>query len=247
MQILLSPAKRMGNDFSEKSKLYSSPALIQTSAQILEVLKSYDAWELEKLLKVNPSLAIKAWKAFQEMNLSEGVIPAIYSYQGLAFKYLESSSLDFQSISWAQKHLWILSAFYGALRPLDLINPYRLEMGTKLSVSFSKNLYELWANQLYQLIMKEHDIIINLASEEYAKCLRRYLKVDDEMVDVVFLENVKGKYRTLATSAKMARGKMTRFIIKNKLSKINEIQSFDSLGYHYDVCRSSLKKMVFIK
>jgi cytoplasmic iron level regulating protein YaaA (DUF328/UPF0246 family) len=140
----------------------------------------------------------------------------------------ENSSFDY-----VQEHLRILSGFYGVLKPMDGVTPYRLEMQAKAAINDKKDLYDLWGSRLYEEVIDDSHVIINLASKEYSKCIEKYLKPDDYYVTVTFGETVKGKLVTKGTYAKMARGEMVRFMAENQIKDPEQIKGFDRLGYVY--------------
>lgn len=249
MICILSPAKRMNRGASPAALPMTTPALTDRSSEILAALRSYDAWQLEDLMKINSELAVEAWMDFQKMALDQGETPALLAYEGLVFRYLDAASLSGADMDWAQEHLRVLSGFYGVLRPLDAIMPYRLEMGTRLAVGEYKDLYRFWQDALYQQVIQgtPDRLILNLASEEYAKAVRKYLTGEDRLIDIAFLENKKGKLKVVTAHAKMARGLMTRFFLENRVEDPAELRSFDGMDYHFDAARSGGNQMVFIK
>ena len=149
------------------------------------------------------------------------------------------------ALEYLQKTLWILSGFYGALRPFDGVVPYRLEMNSQLQVADNKNLYEFWGDKLYRAVHRQGPII-NLASKEYSQAITPYLEADDQFIDVIFTHFIDGKLKIKATLAKIARGEMVRFIVENQLTTIEQLKSFQSATYTFDASLSTAKRLVFI-
>ncbi|MEG1432814.1 peroxide stress protein YaaA [Eubacterium sp.] len=245
MIAILSPAKNMREiDWPGKTR---RPTFARESAVLLEALRQLMPWELEKLMKVSSSLGEKAHYAFAHMDLSEPGTPAITTYDGLVFKHFDADSLTPKGWEVAEASLRILSGFYGVLRPQDGIMPYRLEMGTKLSVGEHQDLYAFWGQSLHDALYAQTDTIINLASEEYAKTIRRYLVPEEHFIDIEFKIIKAGKMQTITTYAKMARGRMARFIVENPGIEPEDLKVFDALGFRYDASHSTNQKMVFIQ
>jgi hypothetical protein len=154
-----------------------------------------------------------------------------------------TNSLD--ALAYIQEHLRILSAFYGVLKPLDGVKPYRLEMQAKASVAGHNNLYDFWGNRLYEAVRDETGIIINLASKEYSKCIEKYLTAQDTYITCTFGEMSGDRIVTKGTYAKMARGEMVRFMAENRIENPEEIRNFDRLGYRYREDLSSATELIF--
>ena len=175
------------------------------------------------------------------MNLHKNLSPALFSYSGLAFQHLSATSLCRDELDYLQEHFRILSGFYGVLKPMDGITPYRLEM---LSVfPDGSNLYDYWDDALYHEL--DDDVIINLASEEYSRCIKEYLQESDRMINIVFGEFKNGKLITKATKAKMARGDMIWYMAQNHITDPEDIKKF-SEHYRYAEELSNDTHFVFI-
>ncbi|MDB6465205.1 MULTISPECIES: peroxide stress protein YaaA, partial [Blautia] len=167
------------------------------------------------------------------------------SYEGIAFQYMAPSVFEDMQLEYVQNHLRILSAFYGALKPMDGVTPYRLEMQAKIRIGDSKNLYEYWGDLLYRSVIDDSRIIINLASKEYSKCIEKYLTPQDRYISVTFCEAFGDKMVTKGTYAKMARGEMVRFMAENNIENPVDIKKFDRLGYSFRSDLSSDTEYVF--
>lgn len=244
MITIISPAKNM--KVVKRDNVSLSRTVFQDKTkQIIEKLKKYQPYELETLMKVNEKLAVQAFLDIQNFDLNKEGTMAILAYDGLVFKNIGAEKFSTEELKYVNNHLRILSACYGCVRPLDEILPYRLEMQCKLKLN-DKSLYQFWGELLYKEVYKENQIVLNLASEEYAKIIRKYAK-QDQFIDVEFLTYHKGKLRTITTSAKMARGQMVKFIVENRIDQPEEIKGFDWNDYEFEESMSNEKKYVFIQ
>ena len=179
------------------------------------------------------------------MNLYQMLSPAVLSYEGIAFQYMAPSVFEDMQLEYVQNHLRILSAFYGALKPMDGVTPYRLEMQAKIRIGDAKNLYEYWGDLLYRSVIDDSRIIINLASKEYSKCIEKYLTPQDRYISVTFCEVSGDKMVTKGTYAILARGEMVRFMAENNIENPVDIKKFDRLGYSFRSDLSSDTEYVF--
>lgn len=252
MQIILSPAKNMRPP-KENSLSLTAPCFPEETQKLYEALNPLSPWELEAFLKVNEKLAVqafmdyKAYRPYQPEISDSAHRAALLSYDGLVFKNLKAWELTPEGLQFAQSHFYILSGFYGALRPMDALMPYRLEMQAPLAADGFLNLYQFWSDKLYKKVYEKERIVLNLASEEYAKAVRKYLTPFDTLIDVVFLTYKGGKLKTLATWAKMARGRMARYIIDRRLTEPEAVKAFSWDGYCFEESLSCENKYIFIK
>lgn len=244
MQIIISPAKKMTVDQDDFTPT-NTPHYLEKSLLIKRKLLSLSYDELKKLWQTSDKLTTENYNQLHHTNSNNVLTPAIFSYIGIQYQYMAPNVLSEQSLTYLQKHLWILSAFYGILRPFDGIVPYRLEMKSRLKVNDSRNLYEFWGDTLYQTVRNKGPII-NLASKEYAQSICPFLQPEDEFIDVIFAHIVSGKLKIKATDAKIARGEMVRFIVENKLKTIDELKQFKTAVYSFDASQSTDHKLVFI-
>ena len=244
MKIILSPAKKMtiNTDIFEPVQL---PTFIDKSAEILEWLKNKSENELKELWKCNDKIVEQNIKRLRDMDLYQRLTPAILSYEGIAYQYMAPAVFEDGHFDYIQEHLRILSAFYGSLKPMDGVTPYRLEMQAKARIENTKNLYEYWGELLYKDVRDESGIIINLASKEYSKCIEKYLSSEDTYITIIFCELSNGKLVTKGTYAKMARGEMVRFMAENGIENHEEIKGFNRLGYVFRDDLSSETEYVF--
>ena len=244
MKIILSPAKKMNVnlDILEYNRL---PEFLEQTEEILAWLKSKTHEELQKLWGCNDKIARQNFERLAHMNLRKQLTPAVLSYEGIAYQYMAPAVFEGDHFDYIQDHLRILSAFYGVLRPLDGVTPYRLEMQAKASIGGQKDLYAFWGRRLYDAVIDESRIIINLASREYYKCIEKYLTNEDRFITITFCEKSQDKLVTKGTYAKMARGEMLRFMAENKIEDPVQIQRFDRLGYVFRDSLSSEMEYVF--
>ena len=243
MITIISPAKNM--KVREREGVTLSRCRFREKTEIvMQTLKKCTPWELESYMKINEKLAGQAFVDIQAFDMEKKGTAAILTYDGLVFKHTEALEWSEEELIYAQEHLRILSACYGSLKPLDGIQPYRLEMQCKIPID-GQNLYGFWNDEIYKDVYKDNQVVLNLASEEYAKCVRKYAKYD-KFIDVEFLNMHKGKLKTLATLAKMARGHMVQYVIKNRIDEPEKIKGFDWNAYEYEASLSDEKKYVFV-
>ena len=246
MKIIISPAKKM-NVNTDIFNYENLPVYLAETENLMNWIRSQNYEELQKLWACNDKIAQLNFQRFQEMELRKNLTPSLLSYEGIQYQYM--APMVFSSAEWeyVQKHLRILSGFYGVLKPLDGVNPYRLEMQAKASVHTAKNLYDFWGKKLYQEVTDEDRIIINLASKEYSKCIETYLSPDDIYITCIFGEWKNGKVIQKGTQAKMARGEMVRFMAENQIMDLEKVKEFNRLEYCFQEELSTEKQYVFIK
>ena len=177
-----------------------------------------------------------------EVRLSNDLFKAFYMYDGLCFKNINREDLDLGDLEYIDKHLFILSALYGAVRPFDLISPYRLDFLMKTEMG---NLYKFWQDEIAKKVLEDEDLVVNLASDEFSKTIKKYIK-DKKILDIEFFEKIDGNLKKHSTISKKARGKMLYFMAKNKIEKIEDLKKFDLGGYSFSEEKSTDKKYVFI-
>ncbi len=244
MKIILSPAKKMkiNRDVLEYRDL---PQYIDRASKVMECLKSKKTDELVQIWKCNDKIARQNIERLEQMDLFNGLSPAILCYEGIAYQYMAPVVFEDSHFDYVQEHLRILSGFYGVLRPMDGVTPYRLEMQARISVDNCKDLYDFWGKELYTAVRDDDGIIVNLASKEYSKCISNYLSKGDHFIDIVFCEKSGDKLVTKGTYAKMARGEMVRYMAENSVNTPDDMKSFDRLGYVYRDNLSSNDSYVF--
>jgi len=246
MRIILSPAKKMNVD-TDSFLPKKLPVFLMQAEEIKETLRAMDDAELKKLWKCNDSIAKLNCERLRSMDLRAGLTPAVFSYEGIAYRYMAPSVFSALELAYIEEHLRILSAFYGVLRPFDGVTPYRLEMQAKLKVCEAKDLYEYWGAKIAENIYAETDTVLNLASKEYSLCVSRYVPKGCRFITCVFGEEKDGKIMEKGTLCKMARGEAVRYLAERSAKTAEEIRGFDRLGYRFDAARSDEETYVFIK
>jgi len=253
MKIILSPAKALKQEVSSKITAPNQPAFLEQSEKLVKKLSKFSRKKIGDLMSISADLSDLNYQRYHNWQLPfvEGdALPAIYIFNGDAYRGLDAESLTKTEINRAQKQLRILSGLYGILKPKDLIMPYRLEMGTRLKTSTKKtNLYHFWGNELtlaLQAEMKKNEPLVNVASKEYFKVLDFKL-LDRPVITCHFKENKNGVYKAIMTFAKQARGKMTRFIIQHKIEEIEELKAFDVDGYMFNNKLSTENDFIFTR
>jgi uncharacterized protein len=245
MLIVLSPAKSL-NENAVNFPTQTLPRFLAKSQKLVNQLSKLSPKELSDLMNISSKLAELNFLRFQKWKLpftSENAKTAILTFDGDVYNGMDARSFSPEEMLFAQDTLHILSGLYGILRPLDLIQPYRLEMGIRLKQDKSKNLYEFWGSQLTEAINqsaieKGKNVLINLASDEYFKAIDvKKLKIPT--ITPIFKQEDNGKYRFVSFYAKRARGLMSRFIIKHHISNPEDIKGFDYEGYNYNAALSS--------
>ncbi|MBU5481106.1 peroxide stress protein YaaA [Blautia sp. MSJ-19] len=244
MKIILSPAKKMIIDTDSIAPV-GLPEFIDRTAEILSWMKSKSKEELKAIWKCNDKIAEQNFNRLENMDLYNMLTPAVLSYEGIAFQYMAPSVFENQQFAYIQNHLRILSAFYGVLKPMDGVTPYRLEMQAKAEIKDTKNLYDYWGERLYRSVIDDDRVMINLASKEYSKCIEKYLSDKDKYITVTFCEQSGDKLVTKGTYAKMARGEMVRYMAEKEIENPTDIQKFDRLGYTFRRDLSSESEYVF--
>ena len=245
MLAFLSPAKNMKAGSLEGLAL-TEPVFLEKAQHIASVLKAYAPWQWESIMKISPALAMRAYLNLRAFDEASSGAAALLAYDGLAYWNLNAKDFYLPDFAFASAHLRVISPMYGALRPSDAIQPYRLEMQCGLKID-GKNLYAFWGDSLYQELFRTGEPVINLASAEYSKPVTCYLKPMDVCITCDFLTYRKGKLRMIATNAKMARGQMARLIVKNRLDSPEEIKAFCWDGYAFQKELSRNNKYVFVQ
>lgn len=246
MRIIISPAKKMNVD-GESLEFHDFPVFLSESNLIREWMQTLSFAETKKLWGCNEKLAEQNFERVKNMNLEARLTPAILAYEGIQYQYMAPAVFEDRMLSYVQEHLRILSGFYGVLKPMDGVVPYRLEMQAKTDVCGTKDLYDFWGRKLYEEVIDDTRVLINLASKEYSKCIEKYLQPQDRYITCIFGEVSKGKIVQKGTYAKMARGEMVRFMAENDITAVEEIRTFDRLGYRYSEEASTDTEYVFLK
>ncbi len=241
MLIVISPAKKLDYDTPAKTKKFTMPGFLDDSAELISVLRKYSAMDLAELMHLSMNLAELNFDRYYQWKKDYGTEDAkqcLLAFKGDVYAGMDAESFSAKDLDYAQSHLRILSGLYGLLRPLDLMMPYRLEMGTKLENNRGKNLYEFWGDIITDAINKQlkaqkDDILVNLASNEYFKSVKPK-QIEGRIITPQFKENKNGSYKMIGIYAKKARGLMSRFILLNRLKDPKDIKAFDYEGYQFN-------------
>lgn len=223
------------------------PVFPKETEEIMRFMQGLSLEQAQALWKCNDAIASENYERFQTMDLDRAMTPAILSYDGIAFQYMGPGVFQYDEFDYVQDHLRILSAFYGVVKPMDGVTPYRLEMQAKAQISGKKNLYDFWGDKLYQEVIDDSHIIINLASKEYSKCIEKYLKPTDTYITCIFGEFVGEKVVQKGVYAKMARGEMVRYMAEHHLEDPEGMKGFDRLDFRFHQELSDEKTYVFIR
>ena len=252
MKIIISPAKSLDFESSAKTSVYTQPSFLKESSLLNKKLKVLSKKKLSDLMKISPALADLNYDRNQNWHQPfslKNSKQAIYAFTGEVFRGIDIASLAEEKIPLLQDRLRILSGLYGLLKPLDLIQPYRLEMGTRINIGKADNLYKFWDSNLADALnneMKDGDLLINLASSEYFKAVpKKILKTI--MITPVFKELKNGDYKIVMTYAKKARGLMVRYIIENDVNTLEELKWFHTEGYAFTESLSTETELVFTR
>lgn len=253
MLAVISPAKTL--DFESSIAFETTqPRLKKHANELISVLREKDANEVKQLMNLSDQLAtlnVERYRAFKKAHTEHNSKAALFAFKGDVYIGLDAETLAEDEVSYAQNHLRILSGLYGILRPLDVIQPYRLEMGTKLTVHEYKNLYQYWGDKITKVINRDlkalgNRTLVNLASQEYFKAVdKKALKAD--VIEVEFLDFHQGEFKVISFFAKKARGLISRFMTQNQINNVKDLREFDSEGYLFDTKRSSEQRLVFLR
>jgi cytoplasmic iron level regulating protein YaaA (DUF328/UPF0246 family) len=249
MLAIISPSKTQ--DFSSsRVKTFSEARQLTQTQELIDVLKNKTQVQISKLMMLSDKLSklnFDQFQAFKTPFSLDNAKQALLAFKGDVYNGIDASSLSLEDLKFAQNNVRMISGLYGVLRPLDLIQPYRLEMGTKLSNKNGGNLYDYWGNEISEVLNDdEQGLIINLASNEYFKSIdKKTLKA--QILDVVFKEKKNDAYKVIGIYAKRARGLMVNYIIRNRITDPKALKNFSDEGYQYDETLSSDSSWVYIR
>lgn len=246
MQIIISPAKKMQTD-TDSLGIGEKPLFPAETEKLLSRLKTFNRQELRALFRANERITEENYQRFALMDLTAAGTFAVLSYVGLQYQYMAPQVFTEKQWEYVKRHLWILSGFYGMLRPNHGVLPYRLEMQAKLSLGGAKDLYEFWGDKLYRELVREDKTVLNLASREYSKVIEPYLEGDVRFITCIFGSVQDGNVKVKGTEAKMARGEMVRWLSERQVEEPEEVCGFDGLGFVYCPERSTKTAYVFLK
>jgi cytoplasmic iron level regulating protein YaaA (DUF328/UPF0246 family) len=252
MLFLISPAKKLDYDTPAHVETHTQPLFVDRAKKLIAVLKHKTPEEISGLMDLSEALAtlnVQRYRAWTPKFTTENAKQAVLAFNGDVYEGLDARHLTAKQLDWAQEHLVILSGLYGALRPLDLMQPYRLEMGTRLETPAGKNLYQFWGSEIAAYLNQRLEggkspVVVNLASDEYFKSVDRKV-LNARLVTCVFEEKKAGGYKVVSFYAKRARGLMVRYAIQKHATKPEQLQAFDLEGYAYDEAVSEPDRLVF--
>lgn len=252
MKIVLSPAKSLNFESPLPTGQFTEACFLNEAERLNKLLKKKSARSLSKLMNISDNLGQLNYERNQEWNLpftTSNARASVYAFSGEVYRGFDVYTLPESQIERMQNTLRIISGLYGILKPLDLIQPYRLEMSTKLRVGVKKNLHEFWKRKITTVLndeLKDDELFINLASNEYFKAIdTKVLKVP--IITPVFKDFKNGEYKSIMTFAKLARGYMTRFLISSEANNIDDVKAFSSEGYGFSETMSTSSELVFIR
>ena len=239
MKIIISPAKSLDFDSELNPQNVSVPKFLEKTLAINSILKQKSPSDLMKLQSISEKLSDLNWKRnleFSRNHNDDNSRPAIFAFNGDVYEGLDVKTLDVKKIDFLQNNLRIISGLYGVLKPLDLIQPYRLEMGTKISINGSSNLYEYWSNDITKFLSDEllsSEFLLNLASNEYFSAIDKS-KINSEIISPIFKDFKNGKLKIISFYAKKARGMMVRYVADNLIDSYDNLLSFNYGGYIFN-------------
>ena len=252
MKIIISPAKSLNFETESRIGEYTQPILLPQAERLSKILKKKSARVLKKLMSISDNLSRLNYERNQVWNLpftQENAKQAIFAFTGEVYRGIDVNTIPVDKVQQLQDKLRILSGQYGLLKPLDLIQAYRLEMSTKLKIGTKNNLYQFWGSTITDELNKElgeDELFINLASNEYFKVIKpKELKVP--IITPIFKDYKNGTYKTIMTFAKLARGQMVRYIVENDINTIDDLKGFNVGGYGFDANMSSENELMFTR
>ncbi len=252
MKIIISPAKSLDFETPVKTSTHSQAKFLEDSVKLNKKLKTLSRKKIAEFMGISKDLAELNYQRNQDWSLpftTENAKQAVFAFTGEVYRGIDVTTLEEDKLPALQDRLRILSGLYGLLKPLDLIQPYRLEMGKKLKVGRKENLYQFWGDKIAASLneeMEDDELLINLASSEYFKAVnKKVLKVP--MITPVFKDFKNGQYKTIMTFAKKARGLMVRFIVENDIQDLDGIKTFNTDGYAFDANMSTETELVFTR
>jgi len=254
MLIVISPAKTLDFETPSATPTFSQPEMLDRSESLIDILLTKSPADIEKLMKISPKLSelnVERYHNWSQPFNTGNAKQAMLAFKGDVYTGLEAETFSEQDFSYAQDHLRILSGLYGVLKPLDLMQPYRLEMGIKLENSQGKNLYDFWGSDITNKINQQlqninSDILLNLASNEYFKSVKKK-QLTGDIVTPVFKDWKNGQYKMISFYAKKARGLMSAWVIQNQVEKLEQLAQFNIDGYQYSENDSDPLNPVFLR
>lgn len=254
MLVVISPAKNLDYDSPLPTEQYTQPRMLERAQELVDRCQALSPQELSQLMKISDKLAGLNAARFTEWHTPfspDNARPAIYAFDGDVYSGLAAEKLSDEAIAYAQEHLRILSGLYGVLRPLDLMQPYRLEMGTKLDTARGHNLYEFWRDEITDMLNEDlaaidTDVVVNLASQEYFSSVQPK-RLNAQIITPVFKDEKNGQFKVISFWAKKARGMMARFMMSEQPETVADLRKFNAGGYRFNADESSDNELVFYR
>lgn len=253
MLVLLSPAKTLDFETPPTVATHTQPLFLKDSAELINQLQHLDAAEVTELMSVSDKIAelnVERFKSWKTPFNSGNAKPALMAFKGDVYQGLEAETLSAEDFDFAQTRIRVLSGLYGLLRPLDLMQPYRLEMGSRFANHRGSNLYQFWGSALTEALNKEQNcaaaVVINLASNEYFKAIKKK-ELKAELITPVFRDWKNGQYKVISFFAKRARGMMARYVVDKRLDSPEALKQFSGGGYAYSAADSTDDTWVFLR
>ena len=246
MRIIISPAKKMRREPDGAAPL-GMPVFLEDAERLRDWLHGLSYAQAKKLWACNDKIAEQNMERLKDMDLRRDLTPAVLSYDGIQYQYMAPAVFEDGQFDYVQEHLRILSGFYGVLKPMDGVTPYRLEMQAKAAVNGKKDLYDYWGGRLYREVRDESRVVINLASKEYSRCIEAHLQPGDRFVTCVFGELEDGRPVQKGVYAKMARGEMVRFMAENRVEDPEALKDFAVDHYRFCEELSGKDEFVFVR
>lgn len=248
MMIVVSPAKRMRSSI-DYMDVESTVLFMEKSKQLAGWLQTKTPNELKKMLKCSDAIALWTYHSYQHMELEDkqAQVPALLAFDGIQYTYMAADLFTDEYFAYARRHVRILSALYGVLRPFDGVVPYRLELDTPFVTPFCKSLYDFWGECILASIAQEDRVILDLTSKQYGRILKRYRDASIRLVQVYFYEEEQGIRKEKGVYVKMARGEMVRWLAEEKIEDVEDVRKFQRLGYTFDEASSTEDAYVFVR
>ena len=246
MKIIISPAKKMNIQEDHPFEV-TTPVFLEEAKELRKSLQTMDFKSLQSLWNCSEKLVRKNMEELLELDLTRQVTPALLAYEGIQYQYMAPQIFTTEQWKYVTEHLRILCGFYGVLKPSDGVIPYRLEMQSRMETTRGKDLYAFWEKRIYEELVRDESVIVNLASKEYSKAVEAYKEENIQWIDCIFGERKDGKIKVKGTLAKMARGEMVRWMAENQIENVEDIKAFQGLDFVYEPDCSSEENLVFLQ
>lgn len=246
MKIIIAPAKRMKVDEYEP-ETWQKPCFLESSRQLLDHLKKLDAPQLMRLLHCSADIAAQAFSDYQRLDLNQSGTPALFSYDGIQYWTMAPQVMTDECLAYVNRNVRILSGFYGLLRPDDGVHPHRLEMDSPLKTTFCGSLFEFWGDRLYRELIRDDDVILDLASAQHARSVRKYVQPPVRCIKCLFYEREGQRLKEKGVYVKIARGEMVRYLAEIQADRPEAAKTFTRRHYRYHEELSDSSHYIFIR